>query len=509
MAHRRLSVRLIVAVLALLLASCAPFQPSTSQSGQPPAGSDASPPVAQAGRQLADAVDAESLRQTLTRIEQLTVAADGNRGPGSRGYQATAEWIEAELEETGFYRVHRQDFTIQTDHPGDSFMVDGDGRVINQRPLRFSAGTDGVSGAVVVPARGDGCRASDWEAPLGGQIALAERGGCTFTQLNAAAAEAGAAMVVVSNNVSAGLYGTLDRHRADAIPMTGITRAAGNQLGGRLADGEVRLSYFFDQHINEYRTFNLFAETTGGQTDNVVMAGAHLDGVPEGPGVNDNGSGSAVLLETALRLAEVGQPANKVRFAWWSGEELGLLGSIHWVNGLVESDPQAIASLAAYINVDMVASPNHVIGVYDGDGSSFDETDLPQGSAELERRFTDYFDSIGQPWVDAEIGLSSDHYAFLSSGVPIGGLFTGAGGTKTADEEALFGGQAGRNHDPNYHQESDTLTNANLAALAINGKAVAYVIGALAADTTMVNGARPGNQGTPTPAEEWGYAAAF
>lgn len=501
----------IVAVGALWLASCSGLLPdagsSESSSGMP----NTAESLSVAGQQLSDAVTGEALQETLLEIEQLTMAADGNRGPGSAGYLASAEWIEQQLTATGFYQVYRQEFTIQLDRPGGSRLADESGEVIHQRPLRFSPGTpdQGVTGRVVEPVSGNGCQVSDWGQAVQGQIALVGRGGCEFAELNQAAGQAGAVLVLVINNTSGGLYGTLDRARADDIPMSGITSQAGRDLQERLRDGDVQLTYRFEQHIDEYQTFNLFAETIGGRGDNVVMAGAHLDGVEEGPGINDNGSGSAILLATALRMADGDQPANKVRYAWWSGEEWGLLGAIHWVNGKVADDPESLTSLAAYINIDMVASPNYVIGVYDGDGSTFPGEDLTDGSDQVEQLFTGYLDAIGQPWVDSEMDGASDHGAFMNSGVPLGGLFTGAGDPKSAAEAELFGGQAGRDYDSNYHGSADSYANLSTDALVINGKAAAFVIGALAADSSAVNGSGAGNLGTPTPAEGYGYAAAF
>lgn len=114
-----------------------------------------------------------------------------------------------------------------------------------------------------------------------------------------------------------------------------------------------------------------------------------------------------------------------MRFAWWSGEEWGLLGSTHWVNGLVAADPAVINRLAAYVNVNMIASPNYVIGVYDGDGATFPNEELPTGSADLKRLYTSYFDAIGQAWVDIEMRSSSDHAAFMPSGYRSGACSPG------------------------------------------------------------------------------------
>lgn len=505
-----------LAVALVPLAGCGAFDPGRggqsapqSPSSRPGGDPSGAPTTAGPTLDLAGLVTAEALTSRLQQFEQLTMDAGGDRGPRSAGYEAVAAQIETELEATGFYDVHREPFTIQLPMPGQSQLTDQSGRVISQSPLAFSPGTppEGLTGQLVAPTVGAGCAAADYGAEVAGQVALVDRGECTFAEKNSAAAAAGAITVIAVNNRDGGLYGTLERMLPDQVPITGITNAEGERLRGEMANGPVTVTFTFEQRIEQYETFNLFAETTGGADDNVVMAGAHLDSVPEGPGVNDNGSGSAILLETALALATADQPPNKVRFAWWGGEEWGLLGSIHWVNQQVADRPEVLSSIAGYVNVDMVASPNYVIGVYDADGSTYPGEDLPAGSDAMERIYTDYFDSIGQAWVDTEMGGSSDHAAFLPSGVPVAGLFTGAGDMKSREEAELFGGKAGEPYDSNYHESTDTWTNLSPEALVINGKASAHIIGVLAADTSAINGpGGRGNSGTPTKMDGWGYA---
>ncbi len=113
---------------------------------------------------------------------------------------------------------------------------------------------------------------------------------------------------------------------------------------------------------------NVIADTPGGRADRVVVVGAHLDSVTDGPGMNDNGSGSAMDLEIAKQMQALGvKPTNKVRFAWWGGEEFGLLGAEHYVSTLPKAE---LKNIAVNLNFDMVASPNFVRFVYDGDGSA-------------------------------------------------------------------------------------------------------------------------------------------
>jgi Zn-dependent M28 family amino/carboxypeptidase len=254
-----------------------------------------------------------------------------------------------------------------------------------------------------------------------------------------------------------------------------------------------------DTFIDIRTTWNVLAETAAGRDDNVVMLGAHLDSVAEGAGINDNGSGSAGILEVAIQLAKVKKLNNTVRFAWWGAEELGLIGSFHYVEDLVENNEQELGNIATYLNFDMIASPNYIIGVYDADQSTYPAptgVPIPDGSIATEAVFTDYFDSVGQPWVDTEFSGRSDYQPFILAGVPASGLFTGADGVKTPEEVELFGGTAGIPYYPNYHTAEDDITNVDVEALEIMSKAIAHATITLAYDTSAINGkAAPGKSG--------------
>ena len=217
------------------------------------------------------------------------------------------------------------------------------------------------------------------------------------------------------------------------------------------------------------------------------MAGAHLDSVAAGPGINDNGSGSAAILETAEQLSKV-KPRNKLRFAWWGAEEAGLVGSTAYVNGLSQPEKDKIA---LYLNFDMVGSPNHVFFIYDGDDSDATGAGAgPAGSAQIEKTFERYFASVGEPFKGTDFTGRSDYGAFIANGIPSGGLFTGAEGVKTAEEQALWGGTAGQQYDPCYHLACDTYDNNNDHALNVNSDAVAYATLQYAMSTSDVNGSR-------------------
>ncbi|MFJ4693633.1 M28 family metallopeptidase [Streptomyces sp. NPDC088766] len=208
--------------------------------------------------------------------------------------------------------------------------------------------------------------------------------------------------------------------------------------------------------------YNLVADWPGGDSNQVVMAGAHLDSVTSGAGINDNGTGSSAVLEAALTVARTGyQPTKHLRFAWWGAEELGLVGSKYYVNSLSSTNR---ARISGYLNFDMIGSPNPGYFVYDDDPA-------------IEKTFKDYFAGIGVATeIETEGDGRSDHAPFKSAGVPVGGLFTGASRTKTAAQVTKWGGTAGQAFDRCYHSSCDTTANVDDTALNRNADALAYAV---------------------------------
>ncbi|MGW3158505.1 M28 family metallopeptidase [Streptomyces sp. NPDC001089] len=208
--------------------------------------------------------------------------------------------------------------------------------------------------------------------------------------------------------------------------------------------------------------YNLVADWPGGDTNHVVMAGSHLDSVTAGPGINDNGSGSAAILETALAVSRAGyQPTRHLRFAWWGAEELGMVGSKYYVNSLSSANR---AKISDYLNFDMIGSPNPGYFVYDDDPT-------------IEKTFKDYFTGLGiatEP--ETEGDGRSDHSPFKNAGIPVGGLFSGADYIKTAAQAAKWGGTSGQAFDRCYHASCDTSSNINDTALNRNADALAYAV---------------------------------
>jgi len=201
------------------------------------------------------------------------------------------------------------------------------------------------------------------------------------------------------------------------------------------------------------------------------MLGAHSDSVAAGPGINDNGSGSAALLELAVRLAHY-SITSRVRFAWWTAEEMGLVGSRYWVS---RSSDEELDKVRLYLNFDMIASPNFVLGSYDGDGGRHGRKG-PVGSEHVQALFGDYFRRAGWNSTSSELNGRSDYEPFIGKGIPAGGTFTGAEDVKTEEEAKMFGGTAGEPYDRNYHLEEDDLSNVNRTALLVNARAIAHAL---------------------------------
>ena len=198
------------------------------------------------------------------------------------------------------------------------------------------------------------------------------------------------------------------------------------------------------------------------------------------------------------------QPTNTVRFAWWGAEESGLVGSTNYVNGLSAAEKDRIA---LYLNFDMIGSPNYIQMVYDADQSTFPPptgVPIPPGSTAIEDLLESFYTLRSEPYDDAQFSGRSDYQAFINNGIPAGGLFTGAEVPKTAAQQAIWGGTAGAQYDPCYHEACDTFANNNNHALAINSDAVAFAVLTYAYSTETVNGVPgtkvPGKFTIPAPA---------
>ena len=466
----------VLAITALVAAPTA-----TASAASEPAG----PSLA---RKLAKKVTVEGVNRHLIALQRLADRNGGNRAALTPGYNASVDYVAGKLRDEGFI-VSTPTFNFDimvTD--AELARVDG----VNYQALIMTASPQTPAGGITGPLRvvpedtTTGCEATDFAGQnFTGSVALIRRGGCTFEQKHLNAAAAGAIAVLVSNNV-AGPLANVTLTNPGVIPTGGVSQADGTTLAGK---GGTAVTVDMRFHTETRTERNVIAQTKTGRTNNVVMAGSHLDSVETGPGINDNGSGSASLLETALQLGSRPKVDNAIRFAWWGAEERGLIGSTQYVRSLTFEQQ---LDIALYLNFDMVGSPNAAYFIYDGDNSdAVGAGPGPYGSAQIEKAFADYFVATGVPTEGTDFSGRSDYGEFIAQGIPAGGLFTGAEGVKTAAQAAKWGGTAGVAYDPCYHSKCDNLGNIDRKALGRNAGAIAFVTAAYGVSTEDVNGVPP------------------
>jgi len=440
---------------------------------------------------LLECITVEGVRKHQAAFQAIADANNGIRTSGTPGYDRSVDYVVAEMQAAG-YNVTVQAFQFQTFISLSPSLLEQVapppiGPIVNNI-MSYSGSGDVTAAVAALPAPPadptPGCEATDFAGFPVGNIALISRGACTFALKATNAYNAGASGVIIYNNIAGVINGTLGNDFTLNIGVTSVTQAVGQTLA---ATPGLILRLKTDTFRGIATTYNVIAESRDGDPNNVIMAGAHLDSVNAGPGIQDNGSGSAAILEVAKQMAKV-KPRNKVRFAWWGAEESGLVGSIYYVNNLTADE---LSKITLYLNFDMIGSPNHVFFIYDGDDSDgVGAGPGPSGSAQIEKVFETFYTQRGIPFKGTDFSGRSDYGPFIAQGIPSGGLFTGAEGIKTAQEAAIWGGVAGIAYDPCYHQACDNYANINLYALDVNSDAVGYAVLQYAMNTELVNGQR-------------------
>ncbi|WP_243076115.1 M20/M25/M40 family metallo-hydrolase [Microbacterium sp. SS28] len=442
---------------------------------------------------LTECVTAAGVNEHLEALQAIADANGGTRVAGLSGYEASVDYVTGVLEAAGWnVTIDEFPFTyvgpaeleqtapVTADYATGAFTGTGYGEVVgNVIPVDLQLATPAATTS--------GCEPGDFAGlDFSGEndIALIQRGFCNFSFKALNAEAAGAEAVVIFNQGTPDrldlIVGTLGGPSVVDIPVVGGSYANGVALSQAGSTARV-----FVPAPEQRPQKNVIAELPGRNTQNVVMAGAHLDSVAAGPGINDNGSGSAALLELAQNLSKL-KPENTIRLAWWGAEEAGLLGSAAYVDELSQAEKDRIA---LYLNFDMIASPNYVFMIYDSDQSGFPApVAIPPGSVEIEDLFERYFTTAGVPYDDAQFTARSDYQAFVLAGIASGGLFTGAEVPKTAAEAAIWGGTAGEWLDHCYHQACDTIDNIDMHALDVNSDAIALAVLAYSYSTELVNG---------------------
>jgi Zn-dependent M28 family amino/carboxypeptidase len=413
------------------------------------------------------------------RFQAIADEHGGNRAAGTPGYDASAEYVARELRRAG-YEVTVQSFELPFFEEVEAARLELRGQAATEFArgedfvlMEYSGGGEATAFLRPVDARPgastSGCETEDFAGFPEGNIALLRRGTCTFSRKAANAEDAGASAVVIFNDGRPGRDGVVEGTLGGPgieIPVFGASSEVGEEFLAAAGRGGAEVHLSARTVSRDRETSNVIAESPGGEDERTVMVGAHLDSVPEGPGINDNGSGSATVLEIALQMSRLEiEPRNRLRFAFWGAEEIGLLGSKHYLEQLSRAE---MDDISAYLNFDMVGSPNFVRNVYEG----------PDATEEV---FTDYFASRGiRVEVNPTLDGRSDHGPFAARGIPTGGLFSGAEGIKTREEAAAFGGEAGAPHDPCYHRACDDLDNLDEKALNQFSDAAAHATVSLA-----------------------------
>jgi Iap family predicted aminopeptidase len=396
-------------------------------------------------------IDAREVSAHLRALQRIADENGGNRAAGTGGYAGSARYVADVLRAAG-WSVREERFRFPWwEERSSSLRVEPGPPLVHGRDFRpvIYSGAGSADGAL--RDVGNGCTAAELAAVAPGELALASSRGCLFRVKATAAEGAGAAALLI----------------ADPARRVGTTTATLTQPGARLpvvmvrrgvADGlrdgmRVRLSV--RTRSGERTEVNVVGETEGSGRG-VVMAGAHLDSVAAGPGLNDNGSGVAALLAGARRIGPRA-PGPPVRVAFFGAEELGLYGSRAYVRGL---GPDGRHDVRAYLNLDMVGSPNPVVAVY-GSGES------EPRARRAARRIADLLRGLVRP--KEGTGGASDHVPFARAGVPVGGVFTGA----------TERGPGGRPRDPCYHLACDRLANVNVPVLVRMARAAADALATL------------------------------
>ena len=449
-------------------------------------------------RELAGKVTVDGMYAHLRKLQEIADSNEGTRAEGTPGYDASVDYVAQTLRDKGF-DVETPEFERLDRNQGGrpTLTVAGRDYHVDQASLLITTAQGGLRALTLRPQKAPGCSAADYgSVSVKGAIAVVDDTGCSVVdKQNAAVAKGAVGLLVVSapgtSGSPAGLF-TPGYYRQLTIPVGVIDNDANAAL--RRTNAPVRL--VLDSKPVMVKSRNVVAQTKTGDTKNVVMVGAHLDSVRSSPGINDNGSGVAAVLETAAALESAPQITNAVRFAFWGSEETDLEGSTSYVRGL---GGEQLDDIALYLNFDMLGSPNPGYFTYDGDQSGQPNPEIPlravpPGSDAIERTLAGYLNLSGIRPADMPLAKITDYSPFLSAGIPFGGLTTGSAQRKTEVQARLWGGRASVAFDPNYHTPRDTIDNIDRQALSIMGPAVAYGVGTYAQSVEGVNGVPPRDQ---------------
>ncbi|HEX9833967.1 MAG TPA: M28 family peptidase [Mycobacterium sp.] len=461
--------------------------------------SDSAAPSPNLAAELAGKVTADGMYTHLNELQKIADANGGNRANGTPGYDASVDYVAQFLQDRGF-DVQIPEFEVldRTEGGDPQLTIGGRNHSVDQASLLITTPRGGLNAVTLRPQKAAaGCRSADYgTAPMKGAIAIVDDKGCSIVDKQNAAVDNGAVGVLVVSDPGpggspAGLF-TPGYYQKLTVPVGVI----GNDANAALRRTTAPVKLVLDSKPVMKKARNVLAQTKSGDTRNVVMVGAHLDSSPRSPGINDDGSGLAAVLEAAAALGSAPRIRNAVRFALWGSEENSLQGATKYIRGLPRGQ---LDEIALYLNLDMIGSPNAGYFTYDGDQSAQPNPEIPlrtvpDGSAGIERTLAGYLNTAGVRPADMPLTRYTDYYPFLSVGVPVGGLTAGGSQLKTEVQARLWGGRAGVAYDPNYRTPRDTVDNIDRDALSVMGSTAAFAVGTYAQSVEGVNGVPPRDQ---------------
>jgi Zn-dependent M28 family amino/carboxypeptidase len=470
-------MRVVAAVMAVALTALAACSSTDSA------------PAADPPRDVAGKVTADGMYTHLRKLQEISDANRGSRSEGTPGYDASVDYVVQVLKDKGF-DVQTPEFERldRTEGGNPTLTVASRGYHVDQASLLVTTPPGGLNAITLRPQKAPGCTAADYgTVSVRGAIAVVDDTGCSVGDKQSAAVAKGAVGVLVvsapgTGGSPAGLF-TPGYYQRLTVPVGVIDNDADAAL--RRTNAPVRL--VLDSKPVMVKSRNVVAQTKTGDTKSVVLAGAHLDSSARSPGINDNGSGVAALLEAASTLGSQPRITNAVRFAFWGSEAEG---PTKYVRGLARD---GLDDVAMYISVEMLGSPNAGYFTYDGDQSGQPNPDVPSqsvpaGSAAVERTLAGYLNLAGVRPADMPLSRTTDYGPFLAAGIPVGGLTAGSSQRKTEVQARLWGGRAGVAFDPNYHTGRDTVDNIDRQALSVMGQAAAFAVVTYAQSVEGVNG---------------------
>jgi Zn-dependent M28 family amino/carboxypeptidase len=418
----------------------------------------------------------------MAHMQAFQDIADANPGPdghpsrnsGEPGYKASADYVAQVMKDAGYnvtiqtYKFFYFAYTAlpvfkEISPTAHDFAVTAEFNP-GQSTGSTTADLQPAGGIVIpptpTPSSSSGCTAADFAGFVPGRVALIQRGTCFFGEKVLNAQAAGASGVIIFNEGNPGRTGVLSGNLVDAagnrivptIPVVFTSFDIGNNLlnqyqqavqaGTALPVMNLSVQGIVDPNRDDY---NVIAESKGGNKNHVVVVDAHLDAI-YGAGMLDNASGSATILEIAQQMKNV-NPLNKLRFIWFGGEELGLLGSAAYVNSLSKTE---LSHIGYDLDADVTATPNYSIGVLDPAAPDlFGRTvtatfpnRVYKASTVARDQAIEYFDSTDRNHILFS-PVGTDAFSFNAVGIPASGVLTGQDCCKTQEEVDLFGGFLG------------------------------------------------------------------